>query len=241
MASASLLGGQRSQPAVEGLAHRFAVAASALGAFGTTCPWDMPTPLLPNTAMQIPVYRKGPLYVILTGGPAAALSSSQSGFSPSQAAKPPLPVVSDGFDQLRTRTLPSNAKPLSVPDPSVSKPRTDEDRLPYVALIRGMLDRDQVAAARTLLSVALAELPSAPELLRAAVVLALPKSARRSVRDVERTSEYSWLTSHAAAYRGKWVAVVGSELIASAGSLKELLQSLKSAGRENDTLIHRVD
>jgi len=240
MALASLLGGQRSQPAVEGLAHRFAVATSGLGAFETTSPWDLPTPLLP-TAMQIPVYRKGPLYVILTGGPAAALSSSQSGFSPSQAAKPPLPVVSDGFDQLRTRTLPSNAKPLSVPDPSVSKPRTDEDRLPYVALIRGMLDRDQVAAARTLLSVALAELPSAPELLRAAVVLALPKSARRSVRDVERTSEYSWLTSHAAAYRGKWVAVVGSELIASAGSLKELLQSLKSAGRENDTLIHRVD
>jgi len=123
----------------------------------------------------------------------------------------------------------------------VSKPRIDEDRLPYVALIRGMLDRDQVAAARALLSVALAELPSAPELLRTARVLAVPKSARRSVRDVERTTEYSWLTSHAAAYRGKWVAVVGNELIASAGSLKELLQSLKSSGRETEALIHRVD
>jgi len=104
-----------------------------------------------------------------------------------------------------------------------------------------MLDRDQVVAARALLSVALTELPSAPELLRAAAVLAVPKSARRSVRDVERTNEYSWLTSHAAAYRGKWVAVVGNELIASAGSLKELLQSLKSSGRESEPLIHRVD
>lgn len=238
---ASLLGGQRFQPAVEGLAHRFAVATSALGAFGTTYPWDMPIPLLPNTPMQISVYREGPPYVILTGGPVAAPSSSQSGFSPSQAAKPPVPVVSEGFDQLRMQALPRNAERLSIPDVSTSKPRIDEDRLPYVALIRGMLDRDQVAAARALLSVALAELPSAPELLRAAVVLALPKSARRSVRDPERTSEYSWLTSHASAYRGKWVAVVGGELIASAASLKELLQSVKSAGRENEALIHRVD
>lgn len=241
MALATLLGGQRPQPTVEALAHRFAVATNALGAFGTAYPWDMPTPLLPNTAPEIPGYREGPPHVILPGVTVVAPSSSQSGFSPSQAAKPPVPVAAERSDQLCTQTLAGNVERLSAPDLSTSRPRIKEDRLPYVALIRGMLDRDQVAAARALLSVALAELPSAPELLRTARVLAVPKSARRSVRDVERTTEYSWLTSHGAAYRGKWVAVVGNELIASAGSLKELLESLKSSGRENEALIHRVD
>lgn len=240
MALASLLGGQP-QPTVEALAHRFAVATSALGAFGTAYPWDMPTPLLPNTAPEIPVNLEGPPYVIPAGVGAVTPSSSQSGFSPSQAAKPPVPVAAEGSDQFCRQTLAGHVERLSVPDRSKSRPRIDDDRLPYVALIRGMLDRDQVAAARALLSVALTELPSAPELLQTARVLAVPKSARRSVRDVERTTEYSWLTSHAAAYRGKWVAVVGNELIASAGSLKELLRSLKSSGRENQALIHRVD
>ena len=240
MALASLLGGQP-QPTVEALAHRFAVATSAQGAFGTVYPWDVPTPLLPKGAAEIPVYREGPPYAILAGVGAATPSSSQSGFSPSQAAKPPVPVAAEGSDQVCTQTLAGNVERLSAPDLSTSRPRIDNDRLPYVALIREMLDRDQVAAARALLSVALAELPSAPELLQTARVLAVPKSARRSVRDVERTTEYSWLTSHAAGYRGKWVAVVGNELIASAGSLKELLQCLKSSGRENQALIHRVD
>ena len=241
MALASLLGGQRSQPTVEALAHRFAAATSAIWAFGTAYPWDMPTPILPNTAREIPVYREGPPHIILAGAAVVAPGSFQSGFSPSQAAKPPMPVSAEGSDHFCRQTLAGNVERLPAPDLSTSKPRIDEDRLPYVALIRGMLDRDQVAAARALLSVALAELPSTPELVRTAGVLAVPKSARRSVRDVERTNEYSWLTSHAAAYRGKWVAVVGNELIASAGSLKELLQSLKSSGRENEALIHRVD
>jgi hypothetical protein len=241
MALASLLGGQKPQPTVKALAHRFSVATSTVWAFGTAYPWDMAAPILPNTAPEIPVYREGPPHVLLAGVAVVAPSSSQSGFSPSQAAKPPMPVAAEGSDHLYRQTLPGNVERVSAPDLSTSKPRIDEDRLPYVALIRGMLDRDQVIAARALLSVALTELPSAPELLRAAAVLAVPKSARRSVRDVERTNEYSWLTSHAAAYRGKWVAVVGNELIASAGSLKELLQSLKSSGRESEPLIHRVD
>lgn len=240
MALASLLGGQHSPPAIDGLAHRFAVATSAFGAFGTTYPWNVGTPPLPNTDRQVLMYLGGPMNGMLSSGPAAAGSSSQSGFSPSQAATP-TPPVSGSFDQLHTRTPTRTAEPLSAQGLSVSRPRIDEDRLPYVPLIRSMLDRDQVAAARALLTVALAEFPSAPELLRAAVVLALPKSTRRSVRDTERTNEYSWLTSHATAYRGKWVAVVGSELIASDESLKELLQTLESGGRANDTLIHRVD
>ena len=114
------------------------------------------------------------------------------------------------------------------------------DRLPYASLIRGMLDRDQVTSARTLLTVALADQPKDGTLRTAAGILALPTSARKPLRDRDRTLEYAWLTRHCADHRGEWVALVGNELVASAQSLKDLLAALERSGRRGDALIHRV-
>ena len=114
------------------------------------------------------------------------------------------------------------------------------DPLPYASLIRGMLDRDQVTSARTLLTVALADQPNDRTLRTAAGILALPTSVRRPLRDRDRTLEYAWLTRHYADHRGKWVALVGNELVASAPSLKALLAALESSGRRGEALIHRV-
>lgn len=123
---------------------------------------------------------------------------------------------------------------------SSARAETATDRLPYASLIRGMLDRDQVASARTLLSVALAEQPSDSELRIVAAVLARPTSVRKALRDRDRVREYAWLTSHGAEHRGQWVAVVGNELVASADSLKQLLLSLEASEHRGDALIHRV-
>lgn len=112
---------------------------------------------------------------------------------------------------------------------------------PDVQTIRAMLDRDEVAAARTLLSAALKASPDAPELLRLADVLALPKAIRRPVNDVDRCREHAWLAAHAHLYRGRWVAVAGSALVGSAASLMELLALLKSSGAQSLALVHRID
>lgn len=114
------------------------------------------------------------------------------------------------------------------------------DRLPYASLIRGMLDRDQVTSARTLLNVALVDQPNDGTLRTAAGILALPTSARKPLRDRDRTLEYAWLTRHYAEHRGEWVALVGNELVATAPSLKDLLTTLERSGRRGDSLIHRV-
>ena len=113
-------------------------------------------------------------------------------------------------------------------------------RLPYVSLIRGMLDRDQVTSARTLLTVALADQPNDRTLRTAARILALPTSAGKPLRDRDRALEYAWLARHSADHRGEWVALVGNELVATAQSLKELLAALERSGRRGDALIHRV-
>lgn len=114
------------------------------------------------------------------------------------------------------------------------------DRLPYASLIRGMLHQDQVAAARTLLSVAIGEQPGDSELRIVAGILARPTSVRKVLRDRDRAREYAWLTSHGAQHRGRWVALVGNELVASAESLKELLLSLEVSGHQSEALIHRI-
>lgn len=114
------------------------------------------------------------------------------------------------------------------------------NRFPYVSLIRVMLDRDQVASARTLLSVAIAERIGDTELRKIAAVLVAPTSVKKLFRDRDRSAEYGWLTLHSTEYRGRWVALVGDELVAAAGSLKELLLSLQTSGRKGDALIHRV-
>lgn len=242
MSSESALGAQGSQSTLEAiaLARRFTATRDALGAFGTTFPSDISgAPLGATFSVPIPRFTQGFPDAIPPRVPVIGTSPSQSGLS-SQTDAPRLSSVSERSDHLRSQQLPTNGERNSSRAFSTSRQLGMDDRLPYVALIRGMIDRNQVDAARALLSVAITELPHAPDLLRAAVVLAVPKAARRSIRDVQRTSEYSWLNSHAAAYRGKWVAVVGSELIASATSLKDLLNLLKSSGRENEALIHRI-
>jgi adenine/guanine phosphoribosyltransferase-like PRPP-binding protein len=129
---------------------------------------------------------------------------------------------------------------IVAPDSQLQTTRPGE-RLPYLALIRGMLDRDQVAAARALLSVALAEQLDASELVRISEVLAVPRAVKRAVRDADRAREYRWLVTNAASFRGRWVAVVGDDLVATAASLKELLQAVKLAGREHEALVHHID
>jgi hypothetical protein len=121
-----------------------------------------------------------------------------------------------------------------------ARAKISADRLPYVSLIRAMLDRDQVASARTLLSVAIAEQPGDGELRTVARILARPTSVRRVRRDCDRSREYAWLTSHEAEHRGRWIAVVGETLVGSAESLKQLLLSLEASGHTGRALIHRA-
>ena len=242
-ASISLLGGQGQQVSNGAPVQRFFRAdADGLKISETSPPsLDIFVPLPIGSATRSETYPQQfrglwpPMVSVLV------VSSSQRGFSPCGGLTvPPTAMNPERVNQqLGSQACHQNSRVDADGPPS--RPRIVDHRVPYISMIRAMLDRDQVAAARALLSVALAESPNATELLRSAEILAVPTSARRSVQDSDRRREYSWLAAHARALRGKWIALVGSELVGSAASLTELLESLKPSGAQKLALIHRVE
>jgi len=61
------------------------------------------------------------------------------------------------------------------------------------------------------------------------------------IQDRARDAEYAWLREHAQEYRGQWVVLDGSELVASGPRLRDVRQQLTAADRERDPLFHWVD
>ena len=54
-----------------------------------------------------------------------------------------------------------------------------------------------------------------------------------------RYAEHVWLQQHEAEYRGAWVALEGSELIASGPTLKEVMETARKLGHPHP-LVHRI-
>lgn len=113
-------------------------------------------------------------------------------------------------------------------------------RLPYTSLIRTLVERDQVSAARNVLNALPDEAFEEPQLLALKRVLAVPKVSKKGVADFDRSGEYQWLREHGREYVGKWVAVEGDRLVAVAESLKELRGQLRDLNLAKPPLIHRI-
>jgi len=111
---------------------------------------------------------------------------------------------------------------------------------PYASLIRVLIEQDKIGPARKLLAIALAEAAAEPALLRLQRALAPPKISKSSATDADRSREYGWLALHRAQFRGRWVAVVGDDLLAEASTFKELRQKLRQLTAKAP-LIYRVD
>lgn len=80
-----------------------------------------------------------------------------------------------------------------------------------------------------------------PLVARLRSVLALPVVTRVPKRDVDRTLEYEWLRTEGSKYRGRWVALDGNNLLATAASLRELRELLKSVALPRPALLHRLE
>lgn len=136
----------------------------------------------------------------------------------------------------------------SAPIPAPPAPRSTPSRehlaalVPYAAVIRSMLERDEIPAARRLLAVAFQEAGSQPELAALESLLASPRiTSLAGVRDPDRSSEFRALTDGTGSFRGQWVAVSGAQVVANAPTLKALLAAVKDLQLTHVPLIHRVD
>jgi hypothetical protein len=60
-------------------------------------------------------------------------------------------------------------------------------------------------------------------------------------RDVGRVEEYRWLSDPPDWARGKWVALAGATVVASADTLDEVVKAVQSRRLSPPPLVHRVD
>ncbi|MCP4660463.1 MAG: hypothetical protein GY856_34105 [bacterium] len=98
-----------------------------------------------------------------------------------------------------------------------------------LAEIRSLISAGDVLAARELAAEAAGRFPEDAELRNAQRILCDGKSyVIPGKRGPSRREEFKWLRNPPACYRGKWVALVGREVVASAETLKEVLASLPS-------------
>jgi len=108
---------------------------------------------------------------------------------------------------------------------------------PYLVQLGVLVEEGKIREARNLLEIAGRLIPQDSKLRE---VLAPPRIRKSEEKGVDRRAEFQWLRVNADAYQGKWVALVGDELVASAGSLKELLPQIKELPAGHLPLIHRL-
>lgn len=142
-----------------------------------------------------------------------------------------------------------NEHPLTLPDfdprrtitgdlPRGGRPQTDAlANFPYARAIRAMLEQGRIREAQSLYEFAKDRVQD-PKIHEA---LSPPRVKPSSKMDVDRSAEFRWLNLNSVRFRGRWVALLGDQLVASADTLKELLAGLKGLRLEGKPLVHHVD
>jgi hypothetical protein len=146
---------------------------------------------------------------------------------------------SPSAEQLLGRSL--LARATETRDVAIILLETGARRRPYAAIVRALVEYEQLGAARSLVSYALRETPADSYIEKIYKLLSPPLVNPVPETDNNRVSEYQWLISHATDYRGRWVAIEGEHLIAHAASLKDLLAIVRIAQPHRRPLIHRVE
>ena len=143
----------------------------------------------------------------------------------------------------------SNPMLSKAAEPSSATSRTSyrgEASLPLGADPDAVLDKirslitDHFLTARRMAVAAAAKFPGHAGLRNAKRILTEGK-AKVVAEDPQpsRSEEFQWLRDPPDSVRGKWVALIGSELVGSAETLAELAESLHSRSFPRAPLVHR--
>lgn len=160
-------------------------------------------------------------------------------------AEEPEIVLAPPTIEIRARALrlpPSTlAEKRSVVRTRRESPRPEPDVQPFMMAVRGLIETERITAARQMLDAAPAYIVSDPVVVKLRGLLAPPVVKRVERRDVDRSQEYRWLRTEGRKYHGRWVALEGDRLLASAPSLRELREALKATPLPRAPLLHRID
>jgi hypothetical protein len=127
---------------------------------------------------------------------------------------------------------------IASPTPGGEADRAHQN-LTYLAVCN-LMEHEQIVAARKILNAL--PLGSFDDLLFVGLrkILAQPVVTAVQKRDIDRHVDYDWIREHAQEYRGQWVALDEGQLLGAAGSLRELLERIKSLHLDHRPLIHRI-
>ncbi len=117
-------------------------------------------------------------------------------------------------------------------------PQTAED---FVHTIEILLDEEQFAAAQRMAARAADSFADHPWLAKAHRVLNPKRVTSHPARGSDRKKEFDWLRRNSGAYRGKWVALLGDQLIASSDAAGDVLREIRARNLEARPLVHRVE
>ncbi|HEX3551791.1 MAG TPA: hypothetical protein VIA62_01005 [Thermoanaerobaculia bacterium] len=121
--------------------------------------------------------------------------------------------------------------------------RIESETRSYRERIRELVEADLVGEARRLLAEALERGDHGEDLSGWEKVLTETKG--RPNPDVEpdfdRTPEFRWITEHSEIYRGQWVALAGSELLAHSVSLQDVFSALERNRPKRRPMLHYID
>jgi hypothetical protein len=119
---------------------------------------------------------------------------------------------------------------MSIPEKR-REPLSAEDE------IRALLEEGRIYEAKKRLESA-GDLVPADSPLRE--IFAPPRIRRVDERDVDRTPEFNWLRANWDAYEGKWVALVGDDLVACSDTSEGLFAQLDGRRFEHSPLVHHI-
>ena len=153
----------------------------------------------------------------------------------------------DGPDRILARS----------PETSVSTPRpggrgSDRRKVSLLApgadpegvleRIRSLIDDDQVSTARRLALEAAAQFPRHAKIRNVKRILNDGRSTPSSEGpEPGSREELEWLSDPPEMARGKWVALIGSELVGLADTLADLMESLSSRSLPRKPLVHHLE
>jgi hypothetical protein len=129
----------------------------------------------------------------------------------------------------------------AVPRSPQEPPAPHRDVSPFLMAIHGLIESDQLTAARRLLDATPARVRCEPAFVKLRFLLSPPVVKTSHRQDADRAQEYAWLRAQGHTYRGCWVALAGNTLLASARTLRELRSILKDIPMGSPPLLHRVD
>ncbi len=142
--------------------------------------------------------------------------------------------------------LDTNHLGLAVTPASSVRKRLPADISPEAAIAKvlGLLGEGSYLSARKLAREALRRFPGDARARRIADVFephGKAVSRPDGPRQPDRRQEREWLRDPPAWARGRWIALVGGEVVAAEESLAEVEQKLSSLELDKQPLVHRVD